>query len=249
MFKHIYTISVCYIYHIYFIPKADKLSFNLSPKQPNFPLLINNLQGILKETRKKCRQVKCENERMNEERHCPAYDAPLPLPHSPQSTLYPFVPLTNIWQSGAWKNHWDAAGCGMCVWVECGMQWASGACVCLLVCVEYAFICTVKYVASVEKSTAKSAKEKKQLKRKGEEKSREKKSRVEERRGAAKSQENIKLTKQRCSLKYAMFIFFAFSVCVCVCVWVCFLFSFFFELFYFFGIAQQSSYFLISSSK
>lgn len=82
----------------------------------------------------------------------------------------------------------------------------------MLVCMEYAFICTVKYVASVEKSTAKSAKEKKKQQRKREKK----------RRGAAKSQENIKLTKQRSSLKYAMFIF---SLYVYVCVFVFFLLS------------------------
>lgn len=42
-----------------------------------------------------------------------------------------------------------------------------------MVCMEYAFICTVKYVASVEKSTAKSAKEKKKQQRKREKKRRE----------------------------------------------------------------------------
>lgn len=38
------------------------------------------------------------------------------------------------------------------------------------VSVEYAFICTVKYVASVEKSTAKSAKEERRKERRTEQK-------------------------------------------------------------------------------
>lgn len=59
-------------------------------------------------------------------------------------------------------------------------------CVCALVCVEYAFICTVKYAASVEKSTAKSAKEKKKQKRKREKKRREETRREEEQRRVKK---------------------------------------------------------------
>lgn len=83
-----------YIHFIYYLCiYILVIELRLVVQTANLDPLINNLQGILKKTRKKCRQVKCENERMNEERHCPAYAAPPPfLLPTPLRTLYPWFP-------------------------------------------------------------------------------------------------------------------------------------------------------------
>lgn len=101
-----------YIHFIYYLCiYILVIELRLVVQTANLDPLINNLQGILKKTRKKCRQVKCENERMNEERHCPAYAAP------PPSSFPLLLGHSTPGSPHKYKAKWgmDAVGCGLCV--------------------------------------------------------------------------------------------------------------------------------------
>lgn len=90
------------------------------------------------------------------------------LPFSLSPFLLPPFHPSQIYDGkvGHAEESLDAAGCRLYVYMYVYVWNAAGK----GVSVEYAFICTVKYVASVEKSTAKSAKEERREKGRAEEK-------------------------------------------------------------------------------